>query len=38
MIFLRAILWLVGVPATLVVLGLVWLCFGHKLLAHMLGR
>jgi hypothetical protein len=37
-IFLQAILWLVVVPATLVVLGVVWLCFGHRLLARMLGR
>lgn len=37
MIFLQAILWLVVVPLLVIVAGLVWLWFGHKLLAHMLG-
>ncbi|CAJ0737377.1 hypothetical protein R77592_04305 [Ralstonia mannitolilytica] len=37
MIFLRAILWLVVVPVVVIVVGLVWLCLGHKPLTHMLG-
>jgi len=37
MIVLHLVAWLIVAPVVVVVIGLIWLCLGHKLLLSLLG-